>query len=366
MRRHLDILDTRWRLEAPENVLGGIASAYDRFQGDDDPSGRCTVRLDDGGPIRVDGHAVAWVDAIDPTLQFYRRFLLELTRRLESHGLLHAGSLLAPDGRVLIIAGPSGYGKSSLTLALLNRGFRFLSDDYAPLDLDRREVAPYPRRVGLIEENAAHAPSAFRQAVQQPGPSLLGKRLIDVAEVYGEAHLVAQARPLGHVVALGRLDTAEDWISGATRLQVAAVPSAGEELDCAFRAIEGVRVEAAARDERLAHWTLQLDASARPTQRLMPLLESESIVFYEKSWGRAHDFTSAPRVRPLQRSKTAELLGRELLNRRADGRLIQRVGGPTALFVELAGALREVSCHQVEPGPLEATADLVRDLTIAG
>jgi hypothetical protein len=42
---------------------------------------------------------------------------------------LHAAGLIAPDGRVVLVPGTKGAGKSTLTLALIERGFSVLSDD---------------------------------------------------------------------------------------------------------------------------------------------------------------------------------------------------------------------------------------------
>src|SRR5215210_109728 len=54
--------------------------------------------------------------------------------RLSSE-MLHA-STVALDGRAVLISGPSGSGKSDLTLRLLDRGFSLVSDDQT---LVRRE-----------------------------------------------------------------------------------------------------------------------------------------------------------------------------------------------------------------------------------
>jgi MoaA/NifB/PqqE/SkfB family radical SAM enzyme len=42
---------------------------------------------------------------------------------------LHAAALVAPDGRVVLVPGTKGAGKSTMTLALLERGFAVVSDD---------------------------------------------------------------------------------------------------------------------------------------------------------------------------------------------------------------------------------------------
>jgi hypothetical protein len=52
-----------------------------------------------------------------------------------------------------------------------------------------------------------------------------------------------------------------------------------------------------------------------------------------------------------------------MLNRRSDGRLLGRHGSLAALLFELIGTLQSIPCYQVQPGPRDATADLVAELS---
>ena len=65
--------------------------------------------------------------------------------RLSSENL-HA-STVASDGRAVLIAGPSGSGKSDLALRLIDRGFTLVSDDRTILTKDgERIIASAPAR----------------------------------------------------------------------------------------------------------------------------------------------------------------------------------------------------------------------------
>ncbi|HWJ58091.1 MAG TPA: aldolase [Sphingomicrobium sp.] len=65
---------------------------------------------------------------------------------------LHA-STVAIDGRAVIISGPSGSGKSDLTLRLLDRGFALVSDDQTIVKRDgNRLIASAPENIaGKLE-----------------------------------------------------------------------------------------------------------------------------------------------------------------------------------------------------------------------
>jgi serine kinase of HPr protein (carbohydrate metabolism regulator) len=83
-----------------------------------------------------------------------------MSTRLLSSETVHA-STVALEGRAVLITGPSGSGKSDLTLRLLDRGFTLVSDDQTIVRRDgNRLVATAPatiagkleiRGIGIVE-----------------------------------------------------------------------------------------------------------------------------------------------------------------------------------------------------------------------
>ena len=68
-------------------------------------------------------------------------------------GLLHQATCVAIDGRALLIEGPPGSGKSSLALALIDRGATLVGDDGVLLE-SRAGVllaSPAPATAGKLE-----------------------------------------------------------------------------------------------------------------------------------------------------------------------------------------------------------------------
>jgi hypothetical protein len=83
------------------------------------------------------------VDDLMPALEgwIYRR----MVRPQSGVAVLH-GAVLARGDRAIICLGPSGAGKSVLALTLCERGWTYLSDEFAPLDAEGHVVA-VPRPV---------------------------------------------------------------------------------------------------------------------------------------------------------------------------------------------------------------------------
>ena len=93
-----------------------------------------------------------------------------MNARLSSENL-HA-SCVAADGRAVLIAGPSGSGKSDLALRLLDQGFTLVSDDRTIVRKDGSRLFAFApetikgklevRGIGIVDmESIANAPVAL-------------------------------------------------------------------------------------------------------------------------------------------------------------------------------------------------------------
>lgn len=88
-------------------------------------------------------------------------------RRPHQYLMLHS-AVVEKGGRALILPGPPGSGKSTLSAALVHRGWRLLSDEVALIRPQDMLLVPVPRPIGLKEESI-HAIRRFApQAVLGP------------------------------------------------------------------------------------------------------------------------------------------------------------------------------------------------------
>ena len=66
--------------------------------------------------------------------------------------LLHAATV-ERNGQALILTGESGSGKSTLSALLMERGWRFMGDEFASIDPVSGDAFPFPRPVSLKNES---------------------------------------------------------------------------------------------------------------------------------------------------------------------------------------------------------------------
>ncbi len=67
-----------------------------------------------------------------------------MTSQMKSRLWIH-GACLCKDNRLVMLVAPSGFGKTTLSLALLNHGFTLLTDDIIIINCEDEVVLPYPR-----------------------------------------------------------------------------------------------------------------------------------------------------------------------------------------------------------------------------
>jgi hypothetical protein len=77
---------------------------------------------------------------------------------------LHAAGV-AKDGHAVLIAGPSGSGKSSLAALLITHGFAYLGDDALPLDPRSGVVYPFPITPAVRTGPRRYLPPAAARAL---------------------------------------------------------------------------------------------------------------------------------------------------------------------------------------------------------
>jgi hypothetical protein len=362
------VLDVALTVAGRPGEVAAIDLAYRRFRSAAPPAAEAhplELELVDETALRVGARRVPLVPGLDRGLQLYQQLQTALMDAIEHHAVLHAAALVGRDGEALLLAAPSGHGKSSLALELARRGLGFLGDDVAPLELARRRIWPFPRAVGVVPRSDGPLGEPFRaHALDPAAPRLLGKSLLDVGDVLGEAALAVEPAPLRRVLVLA--SGSADAPPATTRVDLAARAEDGEELDGLFRATPGAEVLERRDLGPLRAWRLRLHHDRRPTERLARVFESDQIVLFEKHWDVPPDFTGRPELRPLPRRVAAEVLAREMLNRRRSGRLLARYGGSvTRLFLDLAGTLSQADCFSLRVGDCAGTADLVERL-VAG
>jgi hypothetical protein len=101
-----------------------------------------------GFSVACAGDTALVADPADLLFYLDKEWTIALQRQRPDLFFLH-GAAVVLDGRVAVVSAPSGTGKSTFAWALLEEGFGYLSDELAPIDLQRKTVHAYPHALCL-------------------------------------------------------------------------------------------------------------------------------------------------------------------------------------------------------------------------
>ncbi len=110
------------------------------------PVGTISITESDAGYVLTSSDQVVYRrDQLDILLDMLRDEVhLRFMKARPDLLWLHA-AVVEKNGEALLISGPSGQGKSTLSTRLCERGWRILSDDIAPTSMDADIVFPFPQ-----------------------------------------------------------------------------------------------------------------------------------------------------------------------------------------------------------------------------
>jgi hypothetical protein len=275
---------------------------------------------------------------------------------IEKHLLFHAGVLALPScghkdkdcAAGVALVGPTGHGKTTLTLELARRGYGFLSDEVAALEVATGRLSPFPRalhpRPGTLERLGLSQP-----ATQSPSwfdiDQLLPDRLSDAVPLRflflleSDRHTAETALWLSLSHVEPSLLAAFMQMTTVSRVEVDqtghCVRLVGEDLT---QNETYYQIEHICREQRCRILDLNVHKAAPPT------------------------FQALPRIAALSTADaTLALLPHLQSGRRSRLWYGPWQGSPLALFRTLAMRLHNVTCFRLRVGQLKATADLVEE-----
>ena len=208
---------------------------------DEPPDLQCTVKCTGRAySIAREGQDPLTAEGLSDLLFLLEKdVIVELQKRRSELLFLHSAAV-EWGSKAYLFAAEAGNGKSTTTWALLHHGFRYLSDELSPIDLDSLTVLPYPHALCLkqsppvpyeLPEQAFHLGRTIHVPAEfLPGPAASAPRPI------GAVFLITH-RPGLDVPELRELRPAEASAHlYVTALNVLAHPNHG--LDAVVRVAE--------------------------------------------------------------------------------------------------------------------------------
>jgi len=275
--------------------------------------------------------------------------------------VLHAAVIERGSGPLLIV-GPSGLGKTTLTVAAALRGARFASDELAVICRDSAIVLPFPRAVGIRPGPLHDDPRVVKACATAPLVEERGgrrKHLVDLIAT-GLAR-TAQPGPVRAVILLTADRAAPATAPRRLRLEVDRLPAT---LTTELAAVPGVLEISAIKDPAgpalrivalpQARLARAIDsACARTGVRAVRFIDECAL---EPDYDRAAILTELGPGAGLPRLLRHVENGTELVDR--------ELGGSAArLVLELGSLLGGARFYEMQVGELASAVELLERIT---
>jgi len=348
--------------------LGLFEHMYSRFRASDGerPQATCAV-IERDSTVIADGELLVVDDPASLAERAYEHILNAIVARIRSHILVHAG-VVSWEDRAAVFPAYSGHGKTTLMLELVSRGFRFLSDEVAAFDRDRRLVVPFPRSLrirpgtlALFQQRGALTGDLERDAALVP--RWQGRLILDIERIYPGS--LGVPCPGGYVIVLENPAVPVRGLDAPERTLYVIPERITDALVREIERVEGVGEVFVLPGTAFPTLRLRAERNALVTPHVERVCREQGIRVLDviKGGRDLPDFGGSPTLDPLSPSEATM----ELLRRFRGGpgaALVDQVyqGNTVQMFVEMADLIAGMPCYRLAVGNLDEMADLVCDL----
>jgi hypothetical protein len=306
--------------------------------------------------VTVNGRTIR-VPAGDQLAHYAHLIMINVAAAFASGlSVLHSGAV-ARDGQAVLLVGSSGHGKTTLTLELMRRGWRFLSDDFAPIE-PTGTVRPFPRRVNVTDASLVllgiQPPAG---GMRLPGFGGQSKWMLDPEEL--QPGCLGGSAMVRTVFLLGASAEADSgpWTFQLDRASLGLAEAVGR--------VHGVVAARLLRGGPVVTMHVDVAPGARVIPQLDSLFAEADVTVLNSARGAARRaaFEGPVTIRPIDiKAALPRLLAHDLgLSGR---RFLGHGADPLVALQRLhaAVAVPGARVYELETGPISATADAITEV----
>lgn len=256
---------------------------------------------------------------------------------VKDYFLIHAGSLLSEQNKSLIISAPCGFGKTTNTRELCKKGFKLLSDELAPINLETGLIHPYPRGMGVLTE--------MTKKIEDIPRNTIGVKCYPSYIVFLTLEKKPEEQKERFIeVALGRIT---------------------DEIISAFKNIKGVKETYIVTDRLFPMIRIALEENAHVVTQIQEICQKNfvPILYTLKGKTRPPDFNANPKLTEISAKEGVFELSQHILNAHDSALLEEKFSGsrPKMIF-ELAGLIGKARFFTLTVGKLNQMTQLLLDV----
>lgn len=284
---------------------------------------------------------------------------------IDNYLLFHAG-VISKNGKGCIIAGPASYGKTTLVLELISRGYKFLSDEFCPVRLSDYTIDPFPRSLGLRDNNPflERFKNVERTYIKNLG---IGKKVLLNYGAIKENSIGAPCK--GQYLILLRGSMNEEPIKKKINIIDLGLFSNYQKLIDELCSKQGIKIKEQYIQGNYIVYRFYLNKNEglmnffqETCKKYEDYIINQEIVCFDKK-----DYLSFPILNQLSRSQASILLLKYLRNRSLNSRLFKKFNDKhSQILFKIGDFLKNIECYEMKIGRLKDMADMVDNLHVKG
>ena len=293
------------------------------------------------------------------SLVFYSELLIfrVLYKYVGDYFILHAG-VISRDGKGFIITGPSSFGKTTLVMELVSRGYKFLSDEYCSIRLNDYFVEPFPRSLGVKKGSPFYSALDHKKCFYHKNekkisvacdnlyPGCIGQPCKPYCLIILKSSLNNLSLKDKQIFALSLLKDDREFVNKICNNK--SIQLLDKSLDDNFI---------------FYRFSLAPDSSAAKTIQDLCVGHEDNILSQSVILDDRPDFNSSPTIKAMSKFDASLEVLKNLLNRSQEGNLYKRFKKQNSLMLHtMVGFINNLDCYELEPGTLKETADLIDSL----
>jgi len=281
--------------------------------------------------------------------------LQKVLDRIKSCFLIHAG-VVEKNGNGYIIYAPSGFGKTTLVLQLVSKGYKFLSDEYCPIRYQKLMIEPFARRISIKQG------SPFINAVVQRASDALWYE--DTYHVHcddlfpGASGAACRAK---YFIMLTNNQSLCGNDDSAQRVVIELFDDTQGIIERLCQT-EGIRVLKRHQLGYCTKYLLEVPHNRKAIYALHSTMKYYEQCIYAVASLREHktDFSNKPQLSAMHKSEAMFEILSNLLNRSPSSAFLAAHGGKHQhLLMKLGAFLKDVECYRLTTGNLDDMARLI-------
>jgi hypothetical protein len=313
------------------------------------------------GPLLIQSNGFAAQLPSDRTISGIAEQIIftRIMPMISDYIIIHAGVVSKKNNGTVIIA-PSGFGKTTLVLELLSRGYNFLSDEFCLIRKHDYCLDPFPRRVGIKENSPFFGLVDTQRALYL---DFEGKYFADPADLFPASQ--GQRCVTRNIILLVE-----------NVAQQAEHTSHGCYFDLMLLNQHPGLLDRLSRhpDVEMAYEVL---THGYPAYRFRAADNKSLMAFYQDIWGRYEReilgvtivedkkpcFDKEPQMRQLPKSEASFRILTHMINRSPGTSFFNESAGKASSMLLTVGKIVEnVNCYTLEPGHLSMMGDMIDNL----